>query len=83
MANVLYLVFSYLGGLWTGPHDLPSVAKTLSPFVPTRQWGDVLWPAALGTPWRVEHWLALLAWSLVFAAVATWGYRRDEGQRFR
>src|SRR5207248_2621211 len=25
VANVLYLVFSYLGGLWTGPHDLPAV----------------------------------------------------------
>lgn len=82
VANVLYLVFSYVGGLWTGPHGLPTVAEKLAPFVPTRQWGDVLWPAVLGTPWRAQHWLALFGFAVLFAALAASGYRRDEGQRF-
>lgn len=83
VANVLYLLFSYVGGLWTGPHGLPSIAEKLGPFLPTRQWGDVLWPAVLGTPWRVQHWLVLFGFAALFAALAAWGYRRDEGQRFR
>lgn len=82
-ANVLYLLFSYAGGLWTGPHGLPGAAQTIAPYLPTRQWGDVIWPAVLGEPWRARHWLALLGFTLLFAAIAAWGYRRDEGQRFR
>jgi ABC-2 type transport system permease protein len=42
-----------------------------------------LWPAVLGTPWHVQHWLALFGFAALFAALAAWGYRRDEGQRFR
>ncbi len=83
VANVLYLLFSYLGGLWTGPNGLPSIAERVAPFLPTRQWGDLLWPAVLGTPWRPQHWLALFGFTALFAALAAWGYRRDEGQRFR
>jgi ABC-2 type transport system permease protein len=82
-ANVLYLLFSYAGGLWTGPHGLPSAAQAVAPYLPTRQWGDVLWPAVLGQPWEARHWLALLGFSLLFAAIAAWGYRRDDGQQFR
>lgn len=83
VANVVYLVFAYAGGLWTGPRGLPSAAERLSPFLPTRQWAELLWPAVLGQPWRAAHWLALLGFACAFAALAAWGYRRDEGQRFR
>ena len=83
VANVLYLLFSYVGGLWTGPHGLPTIAERLAPFLPTRQWADVLWPAVLGAPWRAEHWLALFGFAVLFAALAAWGYQRDEGQRYR
>jgi ABC-2 type transport system permease protein len=83
VANVLYVLFAYAGGLWTGPHGLPSAAERLSPFLPTRQWAELLWPAVQGQPWRVTHWLALLGFACCFAGLAAWGYRRDEGQRFR
>ncbi|HET7573297.1 MAG TPA: hypothetical protein VFJ77_11590 [Gaiellaceae bacterium] len=83
VANVLYMLLSYAGGLWTGGSDLPHLAARISPYTPTRQWGDVLWPAALGLPWSGRHWLALTGFTAAFAAAAIWGYRRDEGQRFR
>jgi len=81
-ANILYMLFAYAGGLWTGPNDLPHAVATLSPYVPTRQWGDLLWAAVGGTPLHASHWLALAAYAAIFAAIAAWGYRRDEGQRF-
>ena len=82
VANILYLVLSFLGALWTTPEHLPASIEPLSPLVPTRQFGNVLWGAAQGHLWRPRDWLLLLAWTGAFAALATWGYRRDEGRRY-
>jgi ABC-2 type transport system permease protein len=81
-ANILYLVLSFTGGLWTTPSHLPPAIASVSPLVPTRQFGNVLWGAAQGDLWRPRDWILLFAWSAAFAAIATWGYRRDEGRRY-
>ncbi len=83
VANLVYLGIAYAGGLWTGPDELPRPVERFAPFLPTRQWADVLWSAVRGGGWAGSHWLALLGFSLLFGALAAWGYRRDEGQRFR
>jgi len=83
VANLLYLVLSFVGGLWTTPRHLPPAISSLSPFVPTRQFGDVLWGAAEGHLWLPRDWLLLAVWSAIFATAALWGYRRDEGRRYR
>jgi len=83
MANVLYLVLAFLGALWTTPEHLPDSVAALSPLVPTRQFGNVLWGAAAGDLWRPRDWLLLAAWTAVFGGLAVWGYRRDEGRRYR
>lgn len=83
IANILYLVLSFLGALWTTPAHLPPSLEDVSPLVPTRRLGNVLWGAVEGNLWLPWDWLALFAWSVVFAAFAAWGYRRDEGRRFR
>jgi ABC-type sugar transport system permease subunit len=82
VANVLYLLIAYGGGLWTGPR-LPAAAERVSPLLPTRQWADLLWPAVSGRPWHASSWLALLGFACAFAGLAAWGYRRDEGRRWR
>lgn len=83
VANLLYLGFAYAGGLWTGPSGLPHAVELVAPYLPTRQWGEVLWAAVRGESWGGSHWLALAAFAAAFGALAAWGYRRDEGQRFR
>lgn len=83
LANVLYLGLSYAGGLWTGAGDLPRIVREVSPYLPTRRWGDLLAAAVAGPGIPVAALLWLLAYSAAFAVLATWGYRRDEGQRFR
>ena len=40
----------------------------ISPFVPTRQFGNVLWGAPRATSGDPRDWLLLLGWSVVFAA---------------
>jgi ABC-2 type transport system permease protein len=81
-ANVLYLVLSFVGALWTTPAHLPPAIASLSPLAPTRQFGNVLWGAVQGHLWRPRDWLLLAAWALVFAGLAAWGYRRDQGRRY-
>jgi len=82
VANLVYLGFAYAGGLWTGPSGVPHPVEVVAPYLPTRQWGDVLWSAVHGG-WGGAHWLPLAGFSLAFAALAVAGYRRDDGQRFR
>ena len=83
LANLLYLVLSYAGGLWFRPERLPRVVEAVSPFLPTHALADVLAAAAVGAgpPWR--PWAALAAFAALFAIAAVWGYRRDEGRRYR
>jgi len=83
VANILYLVLSYFGGLWTTPQNLSPSIESASPLVPTRQLGNVLWGAAEGHLWQPRDWLLLAGWTVAFAFLAAWGYRRDEGRRYR
>jgi ABC-2 type transport system permease protein len=83
LANLLYLALSYAGGLWFRPQRLPQAAERVSGLLPTRALADVLAAAAVGAapPWR--PWIALLGFAAAFGALAAWGYRRDEGRRYR
>jgi ABC-2 type transport system permease protein len=83
LANVLYLALAYAGGLWVRPAGLPEAVYRLSPYLPTRHLADILAGVARGSPWRPGDWLALACFTLVFAAAAVAGYRRDELRRFR
>jgi len=82
IANLLYLGLSYAGGLWFRPGDLPGGVSSLSPYLPTRALADALIGIAAGRL-RPQPWLLLGAFAVVFAGLAVWGYRRDEGKRFR
>lgn len=83
IANILYLALAYAGGLWTGPTGLPQVVEDGASWLPTRKWGEALWDAVQGRGWNASTWLALLAYAAAFGALAAWGYRRDEGRRYR
>jgi ABC-2 type transport system permease protein len=83
LANLIYLVLSYAGGLWFRPERLPAPVERVSRLLPTRALADVLAAPAVGSapPWR--PWIALFGFAAAFGALAAWGYRRDEGRRYR
>ncbi len=83
VANLVYLPLTYVGGLWAPPAFLPDALKPISPFLPTRAYGEIVW-AALG-PHAVPAWalVSLLLYTVAFAILAVVGYQRDEGARFR
>ena len=82
VANLLYLPLTYLGGLWIPPEGFPQCIAEISPFTPTRQAGEIAWAVIGGSAIPVTSVLWLAGYSVLFAALAWWGYRRDECQRY-
>ncbi len=81
VATALNLLLAYAGGLWLPPQYLPPVVAHLSPYLPTRQFAELLWSVFTGTD--AAHALAGLAiYAAIFAAIAAVGYRRDENKRY-
>lgn len=81
ITNVIYLLCSFAGGLWIPPQDLPRIAAVISPYLPTRQYGNLLWSIANGAD-RGEALLVLALYAVAFSAAAAAGYRRDERARY-
>jgi ABC-2 type transport system permease protein len=82
IANLLYLVLAYAGGLWIRPSRLPHAVDSVSPFLPTRAFADALVATAIGSGADWAAWLTLGGFAVLFAGFAVAGYRRDEGRRF-
>jgi ABC-2 type transport system permease protein len=81
VATACNLLLAYAGGLWMPPQYLPSFVATISPYLPTRQFADLLW-SVMGAG-NAAHALAGLAlYSVLFGAIAVAGYRRDERRRY-
>lgn len=82
VANVLYLALSFGGGIFVPPRALPGWLDAISTWLPTRRIVELAWAAVAGRPLQMEHWLLLAAYAVILAALALWGYRRDEGNRY-
>ncbi len=82
VTNILYLLCSFAGGFWIPPAELPAIAASISPYLPTRQYGELLWSVG-GAGHNASHAvLALASFALSFSIVAVIGYRRDERTRY-
>ena len=63
------------------PTTFRASSRRISPYLPTRQFADLLWSVDGGAD--AERALAGLAfYTIVFAIVASIGYRRDERKRY-
>lgn len=82
LANLVFLPFAIGGGLWQRPTDIPRAVDVASQLFPTRSWIEVLEPVTGDDSVPAVHIAALVVWGGVFGALAWWGYRRDEGERF-
>jgi ABC-2 type transport system permease protein len=81
VATACNLLLAYAGGLWMPPDDLPSIVARISPYLPTRQFADLLWSVPNGGL-PVAAIAGLTLYALAFAAAASFGYRRDEKTRY-
>jgi ABC-2 type transport system permease protein len=86
IANIGFLLMSFLGDLFVPVEQLPPWVAASTPFMPTYHWKEFV----LGTidpRQTVGDWapfgLYLLGWTVAFAVIAVAVYRRDEGARYR
>ncbi len=82
VANLVYLPLAYVGGLWLPPASLPASVADLSPYTPTRHAGEIVWAIVDGRAVPASSLAWLIGFLLLFAALAYWGYRRDERKRY-
>jgi ABC-2 type transport system permease protein len=83
VTNLIFLPLSYAGGLFGArTSELPGFAARVSPWLPTRQWSDLVVDFGLYGHFPVHQCLALGAYGCGFAALAVLGYRRDETRQY-
>ncbi|MGA8798008.1 MAG: ABC transporter permease [Candidatus Cybelea sp.] len=80
-ATAVNLLLAYAGGLWMPPQYLPHFVATISPYLPTRQFGDLLW-SVVGEDNASRAVMGLVLYSAIFGLLAVMGYRRDERKRY-
>lgn len=81
IVNIVYLPISFLSGLWIPIEFMPKFLQKIAPMLPPfhlSQLALIIIGAAKGSV--VMHILALIAFTILFLAVATFAYRRDEGK---
>ncbi len=78
LANLIYLPLAFMGGMWMPPAMLPRIVQNISPYLPSRQWMELVWAAVAGGRWSAAHWLAVAGFTVAFALLAGWAQRRDQ-----
>ncbi|THF83603.1 ABC transporter permease [Deinococcus sp. KSM4-11] len=80
-ANLVSVLMSFASGLFTPLDQMPAFVQKLAPYLPAYHLGAVARGTVVGqTSGEATHWLALAAFTLVFGALAAWGFRKDEAR---
>ncbi len=77
IGNLIYLPLSFAGGLWKPPEILPSMLKNISPYLPTRQYGEILWAYVRGEEATKEVYLKFSILTILFLILAILGFKRE------
>jgi ABC-2 type transport system permease protein len=81
IATATNLLLAYAGGLWIPPKLLPPFVQAISPYLPTREFANLVW-SITGRGSAAPALLGLATYTVVFAVTAVLVYRRDERTRY-
>lgn len=80
LANLIYLPMSLAAGLWIPIEFMPAFMRDVAPFMPPYHLARLAL-ATIGVPTPVAtHLVALVAFTMLFLALAVAAYRRDDGR---
>lgn len=80
LANIVSVVMSFASGLFTPLNEMPTFVQRLAHFLPAYHVREIGANAVTGGAVSSLHWVALLAFTLLFGALAVWGMKRDESR---
>nr|MDT0661316.1 ABC transporter permease [Micromonospora sp. DSM 115978] len=83
VAQLVFFPLAFGGGLLSQPGQAPGFIETIAPYLPTRGAVELMWAAVGDYPVSGLSLTMLVVWIVIFAGLAVWAYRRDEGRRFR
>lgn len=83
VVQVVLFPLAFAGGLFMPPQAFPGWLDSVSQALPSRAGRDLLVQALTGQEAYAGALPVLVGWGVLFAALAAWAYRRDEGRRFR
>lgn len=80
-ANLIYIVCSFLGGLWIPPEGLSENIAKVSRYFPTRHYGELVW-AAVKSQWPSQFYInaLIIDTTIAILAFAFWVRRQNSGQ---
>lgn len=81
--SVPVLALAVGGGMFADPANLPGPIAAIAPYLPTRGATDLVLAALIDHPLDPTSLVMLAIWTAGLGALTVWGYRRDEGRRFR
>ena len=82
IANLLYIILAFLGGIFFHPSLMPDFLNSISLFTPVRHIVNLTQAGIMGQPWSYQPFLVLLGYTILFLFLAAAGYRRDEGIKY-
>lgn len=80
--TIIWLALAFLGGLWQPVASMPSGMQDVAKWLPTYRAADLAWSTLGGNPNYGQDILILLAYTIVFGAVAAILYRRDSQREY-
>ena len=82
LGNLIYLPLSFAGGLWKPPQLLPESLNQVSVYLPTRQYGEVIWNVTKSQAVPSRAIYTLLIYLSISAVIAYIGAKRDYSKRY-
>ena len=79
---IVYLGLALLGGMWVPIEVMPAALRAVAPVLPSYHFERLSLDALAGRGASASHLLVLLAYTLVFGALAIWRFRRDEAKEY-
>lgn len=83
IAQFGYMLLAFASGLWVPLDRLPGFVQHLAPYLPTYHYAKLAWSAVGADDGHaLQHVAWLVGTTIVFGALAAWGYRRDQGKQY-
>lgn len=83
IAQLAYFLLSFASGLWIPYEQLPVFVQRVAGFLPTHHYAQLVWASVGASDGRtLLHIAWLVATTIVFGLLASWGYRRDQGKQY-